>query len=214
MKLRYFSLIFSTLGIILLYFLSTLSQPTIIELSEIPKYEGKQVIAIGVVTEYYWATYGSQIITIENDNTTVTVFVEGLTSLEYGDIIQVTGIVQKYRNDWEIVVDNERFVKIVRRWSNVTSPLWQLAENPSRYDGLNVNVTGFVDMVYDNYFYLVDQEETHSIIVFYTPSGQDILHPGQKVNVAAKFYFDEEDLRYKLVVSEDIHCITLLSEGG
>jgi len=214
MSLKYFSLIFSALGVLLLYFLSLLSQPTIIELSEISEYEGKQVIATGMVTEYYGTTYGSQIITIESNDTSVTVFVEGETTVDYGDTIQVTGEVQKYKDDWEIVVDNELFVKILRKWSNISLPLRQLAENPTKYDGLNVNVTGFVDMVYDTYFYLVDQDEGHSIIVFYNPSEQNSIHTGQEVNVAAKFYLDETDLRYKLLVSEDIHSITLFSEGG
>lgn len=213
MKLKYFSLIFSIAGIILLYFLSTLSQPIIIELYEIPEYEGKQVIVEGIVTEHHTTSYGSQIITIESDNATVIVFAEGETNVEYGDTIQVTGKVQKYKGDWEIVVDNERFIKIVQKWSNITFPLWQLAENPAKYDGLNVNVTGFVDMVYDAYFYLVDSEEEYSVIVFYNPSEQDALYPGQKVNVAARFIFDVEDLRYKLEISEDIHSISLSTEG-
>jgi len=214
MSLKYFSLLFSALGILLLYLLSLLSQPIVIELSEISEYEGKQVIATGMVTEHHTTTYGSQIIIIESDNTSVTVFVEGETHVEYGDTIQVTGGVQKYKDDWEMVVDNERFVKILKKWSNITIPLWQLAENPAKYDGVNVNVTGFVDLVYDTYFYLVDQEEEHSIVVFYNSLETDILNSGQKVNVAAKFYFDETDLRYKLLVSEDIHNITLLFGGG
>jgi len=212
MKLKYFSLIFSIAGILLLYFLSTLSQPTMIELYEIPEYEGKQVIVEGIVTEHHTTSYGSQIITIESDNATILVFAEGETNLEYGDTIQATGKVQKYKGDWEIVVDNERFIKIIQKWSNITFPLWQLAENPAKYDGLNVNVTGFIDTVYDTYFYLVDSEEEYSVIVFYNPSGQDALYPGQKVNVAARFIFDAEDLRYKLEISEDIHGVSLSTE--
>lgn len=212
MQLKYFSLIFSIAGIALLYFLSTLSQPVMIELYEIPEYEGKQVIVEGIVTEHHTTSYGSQIITIESDNATVIVFAEVETSVEYGDIIQATGKVQKYKGDWEIVVSNERFVKIVQKWSNITFPLWQLAENPAKYDGLNVNVTGLVDMVYDTYFYLIDSEEEHSVIVFYNPSEQVIVYPGQKVNVAARFSFDVEDLRYKLIISEDIHGISLSTE--
>lgn len=74
MKLKYFSLIFSIAGIVLLYFLSTLTQPVLIELHEIPEYEGKQVIVEGIVTEHHVTSYGSQIITIANDNVTTTVF--------------------------------------------------------------------------------------------------------------------------------------------
>lgn len=206
-QLKYLSVIFSVAGITLLYFLSTLSQPVMIELCEIPEYEGKQVIVEGIVTEHHVTSYGSHIITLEDDNATTTVFVEEKTNVEYGDKIQATGKVQKYEGDWEIIVGNVRFVTIVQKWQNITIPLWQLAENPTKYDGLNVNVTGFIDAVYDTYFYLVDTEEEHSIIVFYARSGDNVFYPGQKVNVAATFTFDLEDFRYRLIVSEETHGI-------
>ena len=214
MKLKHFPLIFSTIGVILLYLLSTLSNPAIIELSELSKYEGKKITANGTVIDYYTTTYTSQIITIENNNTRAIVFLEGEASVEYGDIIEVTGKVQKYKGEWEIVVDDVHFIKILRKWNNISFPLWQLAENPERYEDLNVNVTGFIDLVYDNYFYLIDEDNTHSLLVFYTSIGQNFLHPGKKVSVAAKFYFDEEDLRYKLSIGEENHKITFLSDEG
>lgn len=207
MQLKYFSLMFSIAGIAILYFLSLLSQPVMIELYELPEYEGKQVIVEGTVTEHYTTTYGSQIIIIETDNATTTVFVEGEADVEYGDKIQATGKVQKYDGGWEIVVDDERFVNIVEKWQNIIFPLWQLAENPTKYIGLNVNVTGNIDSVYDASFCLVDMEEEYSIIVFCRPSEHDVLYPGQKVHVAGRFAFDEEDFRYKLVLCEETHGI-------
>ena len=214
MKLKHFPLIFSILGVSLLYLLSMLSNPTVIELSEIQEYDGKQIIAEGIVTDYHTTTYGSQIITIENNNTRAIVFVEGEIFVEYGDLIEATGAVQKYKGEWEIVVDDERHIKILRKWNNISFPLRQLAENPERYEGLNVNVTGVTDLVYDTYFYLIDEDDIYSVFVFYTPVEQNFLHPGKKVKVAAKFYFDEEDLRYKLTVSEETHKITFLSDEG
>lgn len=209
MQLKYFSLLFSIAGITLLYVLSTLSQPLIIELCELPEYEGKQVITEGTVTEHHTTTYGSQIITIKEDNATIIIFVEGAVELEYGDKIQVTGTVQKYKDDWEIVVNDERFIILLEKWQNISFPLWQLAENPTKYDGLNVNVTGYVDVIYDSYFYLVDETEEHSLIVFCNPSEHNVSYPGQKVNVAAQFTFDEEAFQYKLTLCEEMHHISL-----
>jgi len=209
MQLKYFSLLFSIAGITLLYVLSTLSQPIIIEICELPEYEGKQVITEGTVTEHHTTTYGSQIITIKEDNATVIIFVEGTVELEYGDKIQATGTVQKYKGDWELVVNDERFIILLEKWQNISFPLWQLAENPTKYDGLNVNVTGYVDVIYDSYFYLVDETEEHSLIVFCNPSEYNVSYPGQKVNVAAQFTFDEEAFQYKLALCEEIHRISL-----
>lgn len=213
MKIKYFSIIFSIVGIIVLYFLSTLSQPVMIELNEIPEYEGKQVIVEGTVMEYHITSYGNQIITIENNNTTTIVFVEEETKAKYGDKIQATGKVQKYKGDWEIVVGDIRFVEIIQHWQNITMPLWQLAENPAKYEGLNINVTGYIDLVYDTYFYLVDMEEEHSIIVFYSHVEQNSIYPGQKVQVAARFMFDIESFRYKLEVSEETHGVFTTTGG-
>jgi hypothetical protein len=90
-------------------------------------------------------------------------------------------------------------------------PLWQLAENPTRYVGLNVNVTGFIDDVYDTYFYLADLEDKYSIIIFYNKI--DIsLFIGQKACVLGVFLFDEETLRYKIEINQESHGIFLPQE--
>ncbi len=212
MQLKHYSLLFSIAGILLLYFLSTLTQPIVIELSELSEYEDKQVTVEGIVAEHYITSYESQIIKIEGDNATAMVFVEGRSDIEYGDKIQVTGKVQKYKGDWEIVVGNERFVTILQKWQNISIPLWQIAENPVKYDGLNINVTGYIDAVYDAYFYLVDEEVIHSIIVFYNSFEHGSVYSGQKVDIAAQFRYDPEDLRYKLDVMDETHGITLSGE--
>ena len=205
-------MLLSVLGIFFLYFLSTFSQPNIIELYEIPEYEGKQVIVEGIVTEHYTTSYGSQIIEIKSgtieDNSTVVIFVEKETNVEYGDTIQATGEVQKYKGEWEVVVSDERFVKTVQKWQDIIMPLWQLAGNPDRYIGMNVNVTGIVDRTYDTYFYLLDSDEARSIVVFYNPSAYHI-YEGNRVYVAGKFVYDEDNLRYVLQVDEEIHNISV-----
>ncbi len=207
MNIKYLSIIFSVVGIIILYFLSTLSQPVLIDINKIPEYEGQQVIIEGIVTEYYTTGYGSQIITIENKNSTTTVFVEEKTEVEYGDKIQATGEVQKYGDGWEVVVKNLRFISIIEKWHNISIPLSQLAKNPTKYENLNVNVTGVIDSVYDKYFILADQNETHSILVFYKSSDDITFFPGQKANVIAKFYYDAENLRFKLIMENEAHSI-------
>jgi len=212
MQLKHYSLLFSIAGILILYFLSALTQPVVIELSELSEYEDKQVTVEGIVTEHYITSYESQIIEIEGDNTTAMVFVEEKSDVEYGDKIQVTGKIQKYKGGWEIVVGNERLVTILQKWQNISIPLWQIAENPVKYDGLNINVTGYVDAVYDAYFYLVDEEATHSIIVFYNSFEYGSVYSGQKVDIAARFRYDPEDLRYKLDVIDETHGITLSEE--
>ena len=216
MELKYFIVILSVVCILFLYFLSTLSQPIVIYLHEVPNYEGKQVIVEGVVTEHRTTTYGGQIIEIKDINsensTNIIIFVEGQTPVEYGDRIQATGKVQKYKGEWEVVVNNERFVEILQKWSDVTFPLWQLAENPERYVGANVNVTGFIDRMYGSYFYLVDSEEQYSVAVYYDSSRFYNFSQGDSAYVGARFIYDTETLRFVLEAKEKTHCIYVIEK--
>ena len=133
MKLKYFSIFFSIVGILILYILSKLSQIPLIELSEMPDYEGRQVILEGVVDEYRFSKQGNQIIQIKKGNDSAIIFIEGETDIQQGDTIQAIGEVQKYGSDWELIVSNNNYVKILKKWQNSSVPLWQLAENPLKY---------------------------------------------------------------------------------
>ena len=212
MKLKHYSLIFSIVGIFVLYFLLKISPPPVINIYEIPKYEGKQIIVEGSVLEHHQTKYGSQIIKIENKNVTTTIFVEGKTEVEFGDKIQAIGEVQKYEGEWEIIVNSINQFKIIEKWGNRSFPLWQLAENPSKYIGLDINISGYVDYISNSYFYIIDFERKYSLIVFYTLVENITISPGQKINVFGQFLFDEENFRYKLELNKQTHSITSLEE--
>jgi len=217
MPLKHVVMLLAVLGILLLYFLSSFSQPCVIRIQELPAYEGKHVIVEGIVIDHHTTAYGSQIIEIQDrdpteSNTKATIFAEKATPVEYGDTIQVTGKVQKYKDDWEVVVNEERLVRIIQKWQNRTTPLWQLAQNPERYAGINVNVTGLIDRVYDHYFYLVDTEEDYSIVVFCDPSTLRNVSQGDTVSVAATFAYTAADMRYVLNVDEENHHIWLMDQ--
>jgi hypothetical protein len=212
LKLKHFSVIFSTAGILILYFISTLTQPITVEIQNISNYEGKQVTVEGCVTEYFETTQGSQIITIEENNYTLTIFLEGTTELDYGDIIKATGEVQKYGGEWELVVNDENFVKIIKKWKENTLFIWQLGSNPQKYKNLNVNITGYIDYVYDDYFYITDSDNKYSLVVSSGLGHNISLNMGQRVKVAGKFTFDETDFRYKITLLGSSHGIWLL--GG
>lgn len=212
MKLKHYSLIFSFVGILVLYFLLRISQSTIIDIYEIQEYEGKQVTLEGTVIEHHLTKYGSQIIKIENNNATATVFVEGKTEIEFGDRIQVTGEVQKYEDKWEIVVNSLNLVKIIEKWCNRSFPFWQLAENPVKYIGMDINITGYIDYISNSYFYIADFERKYSLPVFYELEKNMTISPGQKISAFGRFLFDEENFRYKLELNKQTHGITILEE--
>jgi len=214
MKIKHISMLISVLGITTLYVLSMLSQPPVIELCKIPNYEGKEIITQGVVKEHHKTRYGSQSITIAENNATSTVFVEGEIDVEFGDIIQVTGKVQKYKEGWEIIVDTKQGIEILEKWNNISSPLWQLANNPTKYLGLNINVSGIIDVIYDPYFYLLDFNSKSSLMVFYNNSNKLALQSGKKICVTGKFCFDEKNFRYYLKQCDESHKLWGLEDGG
>jgi DNA/RNA endonuclease YhcR with UshA esterase domain len=106
-------------SLVTLYFLSLVSQPVLISLSNLSTYNGQQVIVQGIVTEYRTTTYGSQIITInnkENKTNSVVLYIEGTVPVEYGDAVQATGQIQQYKEEWEVVVNNPQFILILQKW--------------------------------------------------------------------------------------------------
>jgi DNA/RNA endonuclease YhcR with UshA esterase domain len=212
MKFKHYTLIFSIAGILVLYFLSKFSQAPLINIYEMPNYDGKQVTIEGIVLEYQITKYESQIITIENNNTITSIFSEGKTEIEFGDKIQATGEVQKYKDKWELIVDDINNLKILEKGKNITFQLSQLAENPTRYLNQNIYVTGYIDSISNSYFCLADLEKKFFLLVIYELGKNITIYPGQKVKVFARFSFDEKNFRYKLEINEQIHDIYSLKE--
>ena len=211
MKLKYLSLLVSVTGIILLYSLSLLAQPPLVELRNLSSYDGKQVIANGIVTKDFQTSYGSHMITIQDANASATVFLEEPTTVQYGDRIQVRGTVEQYKGEWELMVDSAQALSILDRWQNISIPLWQLAEHPTTYEGTHVIVHGYIDTIYDSYLYLTDKEGNHSIIVTFPANQYNASLAGSHVSIAARFLYNQKDMRYALSISTDQdHEITII----
>ncbi|RQW79491.1 MAG: hypothetical protein EHM79_20635 [Geobacter sp.] len=210
MKFKYLIIIIAIVSLVLLYALSFFSQPTVISLATVSSYNGKQVVVTGVVTDYRTTTFGSQIITIidnqDNGSSPLILYIEGSLFVEYGDLVQATGTVQEYNSEWEIAVNNPRSVTIVQKWRNISFPLWQLAQYPQRYENTNVNVQGIVEKTYKTYFFLTDPDGKYSVVVYDSTSTTN-FSKGDTVAVGARFVYEQENLRYVLKISEPTHFV-------
>ena len=199
MELKYFVIILALLSISMLYVLSTYSYPDAISFSEIAEYEDRQVILRGVVCDHSITSYGSQILTLRDINDSdfeLKVFVEMVTDVEYGDIIDAIGSVQKYQDSWELVVSHPKNIKIVSSWTNNSSPLWQLAEKPEKYVGLNIRTNGFIDRIYESFYYLIDASGRYTLVVYTKPEGHHNLSEGNPCSIDGRFLYDSENFRY------------------
>ena len=214
MKFKYLVVVLSLISLVVLYLISGLSQPTIVPFSKIPANEGKQVVIQGIVAGYQTTTTGSTLVTLRNNDTTntttITLYIEGQLALEYGDIVQVSGTVQQYNNQWELAVTNPQSVMVLQRWGNRSFPLWQLAQNPTRYVDTNVNVTGVVGTVFSSGFTLLDPAGASSVPVSFTHSSTVPFSKGDQVSVKAQFLYDEETLSYRLKATDTADAILVL----
>ena len=209
MQLKYVIIIFSILGVILLYGLSLLTQPTAISLEDLPEYEGKHVIVQGRVSRHSSTAFGSQFITINPINMTINetnaiVFTEHPLIIHSGDIIQATGKVQQYQDDWEIMTASENDIVILQPWDNVTTLLWELAEHPIWFTDIHINVTGMIDRIYDSYFYIIDSSGSYNLFVTYSSYNYPSIYEGQTIHIAGVFIYDEAQFRYQLE-AQQIH---------
>jgi hypothetical protein len=214
MKFKYLVVALSLISLVVLYLISGLSQPTIVPFSKIPANEGKQVVIQGIVAGYQTTTTGSTLVTLRNydtaNTTTITLYVEGQLTLEYGDLVQVTGTVQQYNNQWELAVTNPQAVTVLEQWGNRSFPLWQLARNPTRYVDTNVNVTGVVGTISSSGFTLLDPAGFSSVPVSFTHSSTVPFSKGDQVSVKAQFLYDEATLSYRLKVTDTADAIIVL----
>jgi hypothetical protein len=213
MKIKYVTLILAIFGILALYTLSLYAQPPIISLSELPHYEGNIVTTQGTVTKYYETSYGNQIITIRDNNTTATIFSSTPLQIQSGDLLQATGNVEKYKDTWEILIDDTKSINILQKWNQTTTPLWEIAQNPIAYLDYNLNVTGYVDSKFNTYFYFTDNNTDHTILVPLPQSKNLTIYTGQPVSLSAQFTYDPTQLRYIFTFTEPYHTITPLTGG-
>ena len=201
MKFKYLIILLSVGALALLYAISLFSQPSLIALSDLPSYEDKQVMVQGLVCNAQTTKSQTQLLTIRDTETLsmITVYVEGIINVDYGDMILVTGIVQRYNNQWEVVVNNPRFITILQQWNEASVPVEYVAEHPERYLGVSVNLTGMVHTISGLSFYLCDQDNTTSLHVLCKKSPH--LTTGSLVTIGGRFLYDTATLSYSLEVT-------------
>jgi len=199
-------IIFSLLGVCILYGISLFITPPFVPLDEVALHEGTIIRTSGVITEFSVTEYGNVLMKIEGKKTELPIFVESandrteLLNLSYGDEIEVEGRVQVYRGDYELVVSGNVIKEVTQQKSNI-SFVAQIAAQPEEYRGKKIRVAGYVEDVYTRVFYLRDELDNHRMRVkLRTTNTNSIpeLHEGDKIIVEGVFSYDAENMRYEL----------------
>jgi len=210
MRFKYLIIFVAVGSLLALYSVSLLSQPILIPLSSVPKYNGQHVAIQGIVIDYRTTASGSQLITLrdpQNSTNTVTLYIEGELQVEFGDTIQATGEVQQYKNNWELVINDPQMITILQKWHSFSIPLWQLALHPENYRDTTVNVTGIATQSSGSSFTLTSTDGTYSIDVTYRSTCPHQFTKGDIVSVGARFLYDATTYRFYLKATEDTHGI-------
>lgn len=211
-KLSLFAILFSIIGIFVLYFISLSSIPPSISLSEVKNYEGREVIVEGIV----FANYGKEntFLKIKDGNSSLLIYSEEkLSNIEIGDEIQAMGVIQKYKGEYEIIIKSKNDIKILKKWSNEFLSLKELSEKPNRYEGVNVNVVGYIKFqptINDkNATTSLTDNLTNSSVVLRVEikSLNKTLKQGFYVNIRGKFVYDDYNLKYFILVNEEKHGV-------
>lgn len=215
MKFNYLIILVSIISLLILYSVSILSDPEFISLSALSSHTGQQVRVQGIVTEYRTTSYNTQLITLrdnENESSTALLYIDGTTSVECGDTVQAVGQVQRYNNQWELMVSNPQFVNIVKKWGASAFPLWQLAEHPQRYLDTNVNISGIIKQTQQTGLILSDPLDTYHLIVICDSTVFSTFSTGDSVAISGKFIYDPTSFHFFLTVSNADHKILLLED--
>lgn len=181
---------FAVIGIVVLYLVSAVSQPEEIALKDVKNKEGKNVIVKGIVVEKYQTSSGNTILKVRDNNVSVSVFVKKAVDTESGDEIRVTGRVQKYKNGYEIVASE---IEILKKWDEDYVELNQLKSDPEKYEGTNINVTGFAVSIKHNEFYLSDNISRIKVKII---KSAVLPAENQKIFVKGKMGYDENRFEY------------------
>ena len=203
MEMKHLSILFSAIGTVLLFFISLLAKPVYVDLSEISKYNGKEIITEGIVVDKHETKYRNTILFLVktfSDNNTVTTFVEEqVKNIEYGDRIRLQGEVRKYKGDFEIYVSRAREIEIIEKWNSRIIPLRILAETPWRYQDINLKVLCKIERIYHSYLVLKDVKENQKIILFCDLGKMnETLQEGDIVYANAKIKYNPVDFNYFL----------------
>lgn len=216
MKFKYLVLLSAIISLGVLYGVSLISQPEQVLLSSLSYHDGQQVIIQGIVTDYRTTTFGNQLITLREsitEGSSAVLYIEGAVSVEFGDKIQAIGKVQRYKDQWEVMVNDPQSVTIVEKWENHICPLWQLAKHPERYCDTNIVVHGILTQKQTSSFVLTDTTQTYFLDVTCEHSHLSSFSNGDTIAVAGRFIYEPHVLCFILTLSEQNHQLSTL-EGS
>lgn len=219
--------ILSFVGVLGLYFYSCSVQPIQIQIGDVGFGDiGSVVKTRGHIMELYQTSAGDVILEMADldDGASITVYIPesvfsnlGNSELIPGAEIEVTGEVQEYQGEMELVVDSEDDIRIVQSPDDAELTIEMLAENPKLFLDRDVSVPGQILNIKSERMWekgkLVDATTfqlrysgkylnyTMDCVLLGTDVSND-FYQGQLVRFTGTFEYYEKESKYRIVSDE------------
>jgi len=209
------ALLFSMVGIVILYGAANYSQPHEVHLDELEEHEGDRVKVTATVTGVRELQGGATLLTLTENNVSAPLFIErSARHYREGDVIEVRGKVACYEGTYELSVLNDRSVVILDEWDSEVSSLKELFGNCRECAGTNIRVFGIAAHVTDNGGESIGLTITDLEALCYleVTASRVYLDPGLSIEEGAPleicgFFSLCSDFTYRLSVKEEHHYI-------
>lgn len=123
------AVLFAVVGIIVLYSISSLSEPEHVRLDEIPDHVGDDVIVQGVVIDQETTVRGDAELLIYSDMTTLEVVIEDFDKyIEINRMIKIQGEVREFRDQYELVAVTDSSLEVIGEYETELVPLSDIEE--------------------------------------------------------------------------------------
>lgn len=141
------AVLFAVVGIIVLYSISSLSEPEHIRLDEIPDHVGEDVVVQGVVIDHETTVRGDAELLIYGDTTTLEVVVEDYDkNIEINRMIKLQGEVREFRDQYELVAVTDSSIEVIGEYETELVLLADMGEYLNQY----ISIEG---VIVDEYIY-------------------------------------------------------------
>ena len=201
--------VFSLLGVCVLYYISLVITPPFVPLDEVALHEGTIIRTRGVITELSVTESGTVLMKLTGNQTELPLFFDSpdarqeLSNLSYGDDIEVEGTVQVYRGAYELVASTNGIKTVMQE--RAIAFVSQLAVQPEAYEGRTIRVVGYAGDVYTHVFYLCDETDSCRMRVSCVnaaipSSALQALQEGDRILVDGVLAYDAQNLRYELTL--------------
>ena len=217
------ALLLAIIGTVVLAWVTTLVEPDLVTLAELPEREGQVIKIQGTLVETYETRAGGWILYVDDNSTTepMQVYAPRLDfTPRTGDLIEAIGESQRYQGSWEVMCQNNG-VRLLQPFESVELTAAELFEFPEKWTSLNVNLEiTITDSRYDSSWgtvYFKVGDESHSVdVIIEAEMVQQLedrgalpatLIEGETVLLRAQFEWDEYRMRYQFTLDSTEHGV-------